>query len=69
MFEVLVVDGGPLGPEVLEGVVHVAAVPEDLEHLSPLQHEQVNLHGRYVFSAPDHLRHGLLRPLATPSGR
>ena len=42
---------------------------EDLEHLSPLQHEQVNLHGRYVFSAPDHLRHGLLRPLITHSGR
>jgi hypothetical protein len=42
---------------------------DDLEHLSPLQHEQVNLHGRYVFAAPDHLGHGLLRPLVTDSGR
>jgi len=42
---------------------------EDLEHLSPLQHEHVNLHGRYVFSAPDHLRHGPLRPLTTHGGR
>ena len=32
MFEVSVVDGGPLGPEVLDGVVHVAAVPEG-EHV------------------------------------
>ncbi len=37
---------------------------EDLEHLSPLQHEQINLHGRYVFSAPDHLRHGPLFALS-----
>ncbi|MBW3556344.1 MAG: Tn3 family transposase [Actinobacteria bacterium] len=37
-------------------------IAEDLEHLSPPQHEQVNLHGRYVFSAPEHLRHGRLRP-------
>ncbi|MFN2504009.1 MAG: Tn3 family transposase [Acidimicrobiales bacterium] len=42
---------------------------EDLEHLSPLQHDQVNLHGRYGFSAPDHLRHGPLRPLTTHGGR
>ncbi len=47
----------------------IAITDEDLEHLSPLQHEQVNLHGRYVFSMPDHLRHELLRPLTTQRGR
>lgn len=37
----------------------------DQERLSPLQHEQVNLHGRYSFLLPDHLRAGELRPLLT----
>lgn len=34
----------------------------DVEHLLPLQHEQVNLHAAMSSSAPDHLRRGLLRP-------
>jgi hypothetical protein len=41
----------------------------DLERLSPLQHEQVNLHGRYSFLLPDYLRTGQLRPLTSPSSR
>jgi Tn3 transposase DDE domain len=39
----------------------------DVEHLSPLAHDHVNLHGRYSFSVPDIVREGELRPL--PSTR
>lgn len=39
-----------------------------VQGLSPLQHEQVNLHGRYSFLLPDQLRAGELRPLLTGDG-
>ncbi len=42
-----------------------SAAASDQERLSPLQHEQVNLHGRYPFLLPDQLRAGELRPLLT----
>ncbi|MEO5679695.1 MAG: Tn3 family transposase [Acidimicrobiales bacterium] len=47
----------------------ITIADQDLEHLSLLQHQQVNLHGRYAFSPPGHLRHGPLRPLTTHRGR
>jgi hypothetical protein len=37
--------------------------PTDLERLSPLHHETINLHGRYTFNIPDAVRAGELRPL------
>jgi hypothetical protein len=37
--------------------------PADLERISPLHHETINLHGRYTFSIPDAVRAGELRPL------
>lgn len=40
-----------------------AVDPEDLQRLSPLHHELINLHGRYTFSIPDAVRAGHLRPL------
>jgi len=46
----------------LDGVGKPTA-DSDQERLSPLQHAQVNLHGRYSFLLPDHLRAGELRPL------
>ena len=35
----------------------------DVEHLSPLAHDHVNLHGRYSFSVPHVVGDGELRPL------
>jgi hypothetical protein len=42
--------------------------PADLQRLSPLHHETINLHGRYTFSIPDAVRAGELRPLPRSSG-
>ncbi len=39
---------------------------EDVERLSPLRHEHVNLLGRYQFSLADDLMQGGLRPLRRP---
>jgi TnpA family transposase len=39
---------------------------EDVERLSPLRHEHVNLLGRYHFSLADDLMRGGLRPLRSP---
>lgn len=39
---------------------------EDVERLSPLRHEHVNLLGRYQFSLAENLLHGGLRPLRRP---
>lgn len=36
---------------------------EDLAHLSPLAHQNVNLQGRYVFTIPKVVQDGELRPL------
>ncbi|MGH9279638.1 MAG: Tn3 family transposase [Acidimicrobiales bacterium] len=35
----------------------------DLDRLSPLVREHIELHGRYSFSLPDAVRDGKLRPL------
>jgi len=37
--------------------------PTDLERLSQLHHETINLRARYTFSIPDAVRAGQLRPL------
>ena len=35
----------------------------DVERLSPLVREHIELHGRYSFDLPDVVREGVLRPL------
>ena len=42
--------------------------PADLQRLSPLHHETINLHGRYTFHIPDAVRAGALRPLPLSAG-
>ena len=39
---------------------------EDVLRLSPLQHEHINMLGRYTFSMPDAVANGGLRPLRIP---
>jgi TnpA family transposase len=39
---------------------------EDAHRLSPLQHENINMLGRYSFSMPDAVAKGELRPLRNP---
>jgi hypothetical protein len=39
---------------------------EDIERLSPLRHEHINLLGRYYFTLADSVRGGQLRPLRNP---
>lgn len=39
---------------------------EDVERLSPLGHEHINLHGRYYFGLPEEIQRGDLRPLRDP---
>lgn len=41
----------------------------DLEHLSPLHHERINLHGRYNVHPPDTTFSDQPRPLTTPRDR
>ena len=36
---------------------------EDVARLSPLGHEHINMLGRYVFTLPDRVARGELRPL------
>ena len=38
----------------------------DIERLSPLVREHIELHGRYSFDLPDLVRDGVLRPLPEP---
>ena len=38
----------------------------DLERLSPLVRQHIELHGRYSFSLPERVRTGELRPLPRP---
>ncbi len=38
----------------------------DVERLSPLVREHIELHGRYSFDLPDVVRAGILRPLPQP---
>ncbi len=38
----------------------------DVERLSPLIHDHINLLGRYHFTNPDNLGGGRLRPLRAP---
>jgi TnpA family transposase len=42
-------------------------LPQDVEHLSPLGFNHINLVGRYHFGLPDAVRHGALRPLRNPN--
>lgn len=37
--------------------------PEDVNRLSPLVHNHVNMLGRYAFTLPDTVAQGQLRPL------
>jgi hypothetical protein len=39
---------------------------EDVARLSPLQHEHINMLGRYSFSVPDAVAKGALRSLRNP---
>jgi TnpA family transposase len=40
---------------------------EDIERLSPLLHEHINMLGRYSFTVPDAVARGELRPLRNPN--
>ena len=40
---------------------------EDVARLSPLQHEHINMLGRYSFSVPEAVAKGELRPLRNPA--
>ena len=42
---------------------------EDIERLSPLAHEHINLHGRYHFGLPEEVQRGELRKLRDPNER
>jgi len=60
--------GDPTPEQLTRAIEHLdsASAPtadSDQARLSPLQHEQVNLHGCYSFLLPDQLRAGELRPL------
>jgi hypothetical protein len=39
---------------------------EDVERLSPLRHEHINLLGRYHFTLAESVRQGEMRPLRDP---
>ena len=39
---------------------------EDIERLSPLVHEHINLHGRYYFGVTEAVQRGELRSLRDP---
>jgi TnpA family transposase len=39
---------------------------EDVQRLSPLAHDHINLHGRYTFHLPETIAHGDLRTLREP---
>jgi hypothetical protein len=43
--------------------------PEDVERLSPLLLDHVNVLGRYEFALKDSVRQGQLRPHRTPNER
>lgn len=45
----------------------IEVLDEDVERLSPLVHEHINLHGRYQFALPDSVRKGELRKLRDPA--
>ncbi len=47
----------------------VAVKPEDIERLSPLQFDHVNVLGRYEFALKESIRQGQLRPLREPDGQ
>ncbi len=42
------------------------SVQDDIERLSPLVHEHINLHGRYYFGLPEAVQRGELRALRDP---
>jgi TnpA family transposase len=42
---------------------------EDVSRLSPLQHEHINMFGRYSFSVPESVAKGELRPLRDQEGK
>jgi hypothetical protein len=42
---------------------------EDVERLSPLIHDHINMLGRYSFGIPDIVAKGGLRPLRDPTDR
>jgi len=41
----------------------MTVLPEDVERLSPLGYDHINLLGRYTFSLSEEVRQGALRPL------
>ena len=43
--------------------------PEDVQHVSPLSHEHINLHGRYHFGLPEEVQQGELRKSRDPNER
>jgi hypothetical protein len=47
----------------------VPVKPEDVERLSPLLLDHVNVLGRYDFALTESVRQGRLRPLRTPNER
>ncbi len=60
--------GDPTPEQLTRAIEHLDSasaptVDSDQARLPPLQHEQVNLNGRYSFLLPDQLRAGELRPL------
>lgn len=43
-------------------------LPEDVERLSPLGYDHINLLGRYTFSLPEDIRQGAFHPLRELEG-
>jgi TnpA family transposase len=43
------------------------SAPHDIERLSPLGHDHINLHGRYQFHLAEAIAQGGLRPLRQPT--
>lgn len=41
-------------------------LPEDVERLSPLGYDHINLLGRYTFSLSEEIRQGAFHPLREP---
>ena len=47
----------------------MAVKPEDVERLSPLLLDHINVLGRYEFALKESIRQGQLRPLREPKER
>ena len=56
-----------IGAAVKQIRAGTAVDPHDIAGLSPLMHKHINFLGRYVFTLPEPIAKGQLRPLRTPA--